>query len=287
MTKSGFATVVAIGVMWAAKALADGSAASDLPLNQRRPQEEAIAAAPLPYREELVTFDNPAAPQARLAGTLSLPPGAGPFPAVVLISGSGRNDRNEEVAGHKLALVLADALTRQGRAVLRYDKRGVGKSTGDYRAATTLDFASDAAAAVAYLRSRPDMVGTQLGLVGHSEGATIAAILAAKDPRLAFIVMLAGFSLPGKVLVAEQIRRMDIADGQTPASATQTYNLNRRLFDAIAASKDQTQAQARVRKVLAAAKPEPTEAESHQVLHFAEVAVYAVRSCLRSQAAAG
>jgi pimeloyl-ACP methyl ester carboxylesterase len=129
-----------------------------------------------PYREDLVAFDNPAAAGVRLAGTLTLPQGAGPFPAAVFISGSGPNGRDEEQAGHKLALVLADALTRDGCAVLRYDKRGVAKSTGDYAAATTLDFASDATAAVAYLRGRSDIVRAKVGLIGHSEGGTTAAL---------------------------------------------------------------------------------------------------------------
>jgi predicted acyl esterase len=119
----------------------------------RLPQEAAIAASPLPYRAEEVTFTNPAAAGVRLAGTLTLPKGPGPFPAVVLINGSGATGRDEPNAGHRHFLVLADHLTRQGLAVLRYDKRGVGASPGDVGAATLEDLASDAAGAVAYLRS--------------------------------------------------------------------------------------------------------------------------------------
>jgi hypothetical protein len=263
------AAVAAIGTIWAARASADGSVGSDPMLNQRRPQEEAIAATPLPYREELVTFDNLAAAAVRLAGTLTLPQGAERFPAIVLIAGSGRHDRNAEVAGHKPTLVLADALTRQGYAVLRYDKRGVAESTGDYPSATTLDFASDATAAVAYLRRRADIA--KIGLVGHSEGATIAAIVAGKDPDLAFIVMMAGFAIPGKVLVAEQIRRIAIADGQTREAATQTFKLNQRLYEAIAASKDEQEAEARVRGILTSAKPTPTKADSDLAIKFAKL----------------
>jgi pimeloyl-ACP methyl ester carboxylesterase len=271
MTISKIAAVATIAVVLGMQAFVESSADSDAPHNQRLPQEEGIAATPSPYREELVAFDNPAAAGVRLAGTLTLPQGAGPFPAVVLISGSGPNGRDEEQAGHKLALVMADALTRDGCAVLRYDKRGVDKSTGDYSAATTLDFASDARAAVSYVRGRSDIVRAKVGLIGHSEGGTIAAIVAAKDPSLAFIVMMAAFSIPGKVLVAEQTRRIAIADGQAQAMATQTYNLNRRLYDAIAASKDQSDAEARVRKILAATKPAPDKDEVDQAILFTKL----------------
>ena len=271
MKKPKIAAVVATGVMWVAIAVAENLSGNDPMLNQSRPQEEAIDATPLPYREELVTFGNPAAAAVRLAGTLTLPQGTKRSAAIVLIAGSGTNDRNEEIAGHKLALVLADALTRQGYAVLRYDKRGVAKSTGDYSSATTLDFASDVTAAVAYLRRRPDIDIAKVGLIGHSEGGTIAAIVGAKDPSLAFIVMMAGFALPGKVLVAEQIRRIAITDGQPREAATRTFNLNRRLYDVIAASKDQNEAEARVRKLLTSANPKPTEAEFDQAILFTKL----------------
>jgi pimeloyl-ACP methyl ester carboxylesterase len=267
MKTTHIGTVAAIGVIWAARALA----ADDPTLNQHRPQEKSIVAAPVPYREELVTFSNPAAVGVQLAGTLTVPRGAERFPAIVIIAGSGPNDRNEEIAGHKPGLVLADALTRRGYAVLRYDKRGVAKSTGDHSNATTLDFASDVTAAIAYLRSRPDIDSARVGLIGHSEGGTIAAIVAAKDSGLAFIVMMAGFALPGKVLVAEQIRRIGIIEGETREAAAQTFNLNRRLYDAIAASKDQREAQARVRQLLTSAKPEPTQAQFDQALQFTEL----------------
>jgi uncharacterized protein len=267
MSTTKVGTVAAMGLVWAARALGAG----DPMMNQHRPQEESILAAPLPYREELVTFSNPAAVRVHLAGTLTVPRGTERLPAVVIIAGSGPHDRNEEIAGHKPALVLADALTRRGYAVLRYDKRGVAKSTGDHSSATTLDFASDVTAAIAYLRSRPDIDGAEVGLIGHSEGGTIAAIVAAKDPRLAFIVMMAGFAVPGRVLVAEQIRRIGIVEGETPEAATQAFNLNRRLYDAIAASKDQREAEARVRKLLASARPRPTQAQFDQALQFTEL----------------
>jgi pimeloyl-ACP methyl ester carboxylesterase len=237
----------------------------------RRPQEEAIAAGPRPYREETVAFDNPAAPGVRLVGTLTLPNGGGPFPAAIFLGGSGRHDRDETIADHKPGLVLADALARQGCAVLRYDKRGAGQSTGDYAPAIFTDFISDAKAALAYLRSRPEIAGAKVGIVGHSEGATIGAILAADDPSVAFVVMLAGFANAGNVLVAEQIRRFDLAEGKPAAEADRTYNLNRACFDAIAAAKDQADAESQVRRILAAADPAPAKALADQALKFARM----------------
>jgi uncharacterized protein len=270
-TRTAIAAVAAITVVWGVQAFAGSSADNDALRSQRRPQEEGIAAASLPYREDIVAFDNSATAGVRLAGTLTLPPGTGPFPGVVLISGSGPNTRDDEIADHKLALVLADALTRDGCAVLRYDKRGVAKSTGDYEAATTLDFASDVTAAVIYLRGRSDIANAKVGLIGHSEGATIAAMVAAKDPSLAFIVMMAGFGIPGKILVAEQTRRIAIADGQSPAMAAHAYNLNRRLYDAITASKDQSDAEARVRKILATTKPKAEKEQADQAILFTKL----------------
>ena len=271
MSISRSATLAATALIWGACALGEGWAGDDSKSSPHRPQEESIAAKPLPYREEQVTFDNPAAAGVELAGTLSLPEGTGKFPAVVYIAGSGENDRNEQIAGHKLALVLGDTLVRQGYAVLRYDKRGVGKSTGDYSNATTLDFASDAAAAVGYLRRRPDIDVARLGLVGHSEGGTIGALVAAKHPDLAFIVMMGGFALPGKILVAEQIRRVAMVDGQTRAAATQTFKLNLRLYDAIAGSADEREAQARVRKILQSVQPKPAQDVVDEAILFAKL----------------
>lgn len=237
----------------------DAAAAEAKP--PRRPQEEAIAAAPVPYREEEVAFDNPAAPGVKLAGTLTLPKGPGPFPAVVLVSGSGPNMRDEELAGHKVFLVLADHLTRQGLAVLRYDKRGVGKSTGSYAAATSDDLASDAEAAVAYLRSRPEVDGRKLGLIGHSEGGLIAPLVAVEDPSLAFMVMMAGPGVPGRVLLAEQRRLIALAIGVPAQEADATYARRRRVFDAIAESKDAAEAQARARAIVESADPKRPQAE--------------------------
>lgn len=157
----------------------------------KRPQEEAIAAGTRPYRQQEVTFDNASA-GIRLAGTLSVPDGTGPFPAVVLIGGTGAGTRDENIFGHKLFVVLADALNRRGIAVLRYDKRGVGRSGGDFATATIPDFASDAEAAMTFLMSRPEIEANHIGLIGHSEGGAIAPMIAVRNPAARFAVLMAG-----------------------------------------------------------------------------------------------
>ena len=158
---------------------------------------------PYPYRVEEVSFTNPKA-QISLAGTLTLPSGTGPFPAAILIAGSGPQDRDENVAGHRSFLVLADLLTRKGMAVLRYDKRGIGKSTGNYDQATTEDFASDAEAALNYLKSRKEINARKIGLIGHSEGGLIAPMITSRSSDLGWIVLLAAPGLKGEQVMLLQ-----------------------------------------------------------------------------------
>ena len=142
---------------------------AELPRTElRRPQNPVK---PYPYQEEQVTYDNPAA-GVRLAATVTLPKGDGPFPAALLIAGSGPNDRDETIMGHSPFLVLADHLTRQGIAVLRFDKRGIGQSTGEYAKATTADFTSDVEAGLSYLKTRRDIDPKKIGLIGHSDTTT-------------------------------------------------------------------------------------------------------------------
>jgi len=180
------------------------AAAEDLaPDVHKRPQEDSIIASPAPSAQRDVHFNNLLGHD-QLAGTLSVPNGRGPFPAVVLISGTGQNTRDEDVWGHKVFLILADALNRKGFAVLRYDKRGVGGSSGDYDSATTADFASDAGAAVAWLKTQPQINAKQIGLLGHSEGGIIAPAVAAADKTVAFVVMIAGPCVRGDRLFVLQ-----------------------------------------------------------------------------------
>jgi pimeloyl-ACP methyl ester carboxylesterase len=159
---------------------------------------------PYPYREEEVSFTNEAA-SIELAGTLTIPNGDGPFPAVVLVTGSGPQDRDQTLFEHKPFLVIADYLTRRGMAVLRFDDRGFGKSGGAFAGSTTNDFASDAHAAMAYLLTRKEIDAERVGIIGHSEGAIAAQIVASDHPDdVAFVVFLAGFGVSGEQLALAQ-----------------------------------------------------------------------------------
>ena len=200
----------------------------------KRPQVEAIAARLPTYTSSDITFVNPKGGHS-LAGTLTVPHGKGPFPAAVLVHGSGPVDRDETLFDHKLFLVLADHLSRQGIAVLRYDKRGIGKSGGVYKGATTQDFALDAEAAVSFLRTRHEVDAARIGMVGHSEGGLIAPMVAARDPKLAFAVMLAGPGVRGELLMVEQIALAAKARGVPDEMVDRERELNRALFAAIVA----------------------------------------------------
>ncbi len=212
---------------------------SDLePAVHKRPQEEAIAASTPPYSQSNVVFSNAAASN-QLAGTLTLPIGPGPFPAVVLVSGTGHNTRDEDVYGHKVFLVLADAFTRQGVAVLRYDKRGVGDSTGDYDSATTADFASDAQAAVKFLQTQTQIDPKRVGILGHSEGGIIAPSVAAADPTVAFVIMIAGPTIRGDKLFVLQSAVTAKDYGAPDDYIAKRKIFDQQLFDAVrAASSD-------------------------------------------------
>jgi fermentation-respiration switch protein FrsA (DUF1100 family) len=229
------------------------------PLDLERADAEALAlerpqepVPPYPYDAEDVAFDNPEA-GIRLAGTLTVPPGEGPHPAVTLITGSGPQDRDAAVFGHRPFLVLADHLTRRGIAVLRYDDRGIGESTGGFATATTLDFASDALAAVAWLKSLPEIDGARIGLLGHSEGAIVAPMAANRSEDLAFVVLLAGTGVNGRELLVMQGRAINRSAGVPEAAVEQRSALQVQLFDAVATAEDDDVAADRSRAILAGA----------------------------------
>ena len=173
-----------------------------------------------------------------LAGTLTLPSGDGPFPAVVLMSGSGAQDRDESLrpaATIKPFALLADALTSAGLAVLRYDDRGVGGSTGDYAAATIDDLTADGRAALEYLRSRPDIDPAHIGLLGHSEGGLYAAKLAAADPDIAFVVGMAAPAVDGVSLLVEQAAALQRSRGASDADIDAARRLQETALPALLA----------------------------------------------------
>ncbi len=207
---------------------------SDQPLELRRPQ---TPAKPYPYREEEVSFSNAAA-SVTLAGTLTLPKGSGPFPAALLIAGSGPNDRDESLASHRPFLVLADHLTRKGIAVLRYDKRGIGKSTGSVDKATTLDLASDAQAALSYLKTRKEIDPAKIALIGHSEGAIIASLLASRTKDVAGAVLLAAPATFGEETLLNQSELIGKAADLTDEQLEASLNFDQAAYDLVRTEKD-------------------------------------------------
>jgi len=194
-----------------------------------RPQEPVK---PYPYYTEDVKFANPAA-DVVLAGTLTLPRKEGSFPVVVMITGSGPQNRDEELLGHKPFLVIADHLTRNGIAVLRYDDRGTAQSNGDFRTATSTDFASDAEAAISYLKTRKEINQKKIGLIGHSEGGIIAPMVAANSKDVAFIVLLAGTGIPGYRILLMQQELVARASGKSEGEIQKSKKINAEAFDII------------------------------------------------------
>lgn len=164
-----------------------------------RPQEPKD----FPYKTEDIVFTN-AKGGDRLAGTITMPSDGKAKKIVILITGSGPQNRNEELLGHRPFLVWSDWLTRHGIAVLRYDDRGIGQSTGNFRGSTSADFADDAEAAINYIQSRADLKKLSIGLLGHSEGGMIAPIVASRNPAVKFIVLLAGPGVPIVQLMVKQ-----------------------------------------------------------------------------------
>jgi pimeloyl-ACP methyl ester carboxylesterase len=183
---------------------------------RNRPQEPKP---PFPYEVEELTFENPEA-GITLAGTLTLPEGDGPFPAAVMVSGSGPQDRDETLLGHKPFLVIADHLARSGIAVLRFDDRGVGESGGEFASATSEDFASDALAAVRFLHARPEVDGEAVGIIGHSEGGLVGPMAATRAPgEVDFLVLLAGTAVNGKEIILRQTDLIVRASGASETAA--------------------------------------------------------------------
>jgi pimeloyl-ACP methyl ester carboxylesterase len=207
------------------------------PVSAPAPRRPQTPSRPVPYIEEDITFRNDVA-QLRLAGTLTRPRGTDRAPAVLLITGSGQQDRDETVFDHKPFWVWADHLTRMGVAVLRVDDRGIGGSERGPAAVTSMDFATDVRAGLAYLRSRPEIDPKRIGLIGHSEGAMLAAMVAADNPDVRFTVMLAGPGLPGDRILFSQAELIFRAQGATDAVIAWDRAIRERVFAALRAEAD-------------------------------------------------
>jgi uncharacterized protein len=190
---------------------------------------------PYPYYTEEVKFENTAA-KVTLAGSLTLPAKEGSYPVVVLISGSGPQDRDEELFNHRPFLVIADYFTKQGIGVLRYDDRGYKESTGDFRAATSADFASDVLSAVKFLKARKEV--KQIGLVGHSEGGLIAPMVASKNNNIDFIVLMAGPGISGSDILILQQELISRASGISEAEIVSNKKINTEIYNVLKKSKN-------------------------------------------------
>lgn len=194
-----------------------------------RPQEPKP---PFNYISEDITFENINA-GIKLAGTLTIPKGKDKFPALILVTGSGPQDRNEEILQHKPFLLIADYLTKNGYAVLRFDDRGVAKSEGDFSSATVFDFASDAKAATNYLKSRKDIDHNKIGILGHSEGGSVAQIIASEDHSLNFIITMAGPGIKGNELLVLQNDAMSKAMNIPEFTRLLNKKLNEKTYEII------------------------------------------------------
>jgi len=230
----------------------------------RRPQEPKK---PYPYDEEEIIYENKSA-GIKLAGTLTLPRTEDPLPVVLLISGSGPQDRNETLLGHRPFLVLADYLTRRGVAVLRVDDREVGGSTGNFSEATSKDFASDALAGVGYLKGRKEINSKQIGLIGHSEGGLIAPMVAVQSPDVAFIVMMAGPGLIGEELLHLQGALILKSEGASEKLVTYCRALRERINTVLKTEKDNAIAEKKIREIENKAEAELSKEENELLKSF-------------------
>jgi len=207
-----------------------------------RPQEPKP---PFPYSSEDLTFPNDKF-NINLAGTLTIPAGQGPFPAVIMITGSGAQNRNEEIMGHKPFLVISDYLSRNGIAVLRYDDRGVAKSQGSQLNATSADFATDAEAAYNFLKNNPRIKSGSIGLMGHSEGGLIAPIVASTNPGIGFIVSLAGPGVTGQQIIIRQQQDIGKLSGINENQIKKATEINKKLYAVLRKEKDNKKAEVKI-----------------------------------------
>jgi pimeloyl-ACP methyl ester carboxylesterase len=232
------------------------------PAALNRPQEPKK---PYPYNEEEVGYEN-MRDGVKLAGTLTLPRGKGPFPAVLLITGSGPQDRNESLLGHKPFLVLADYLTRQGIAVLRVDDRGVGGSTGSTPNSTTENFAADVMAGIEFLKICKEIDPKQIGLIGHSEGGMIAPLVAAQNGDVAFIVLMAGAGLTGEEILYKQGAMIMKANGASVDQLAKQRATQESMFKILKEEKDPAAAEKRLREELSKSLTEEEKKKAGQTI---------------------
>jgi hypothetical protein len=227
-----------------------------------RPQEPK---APFPYGIEEVTFEN-TEDKIKLAGTFTYPQTKKPYPVVILISGSGPQNRNSEILEHQSFWVIADYLTRNGIGVLRFDERGIGKSEGDFANATSFDFATDVEAAVAYLKNKSGVDIRKIGLIGHSEGGMIAPIVASRDKSISFIVLLAAPGIPCSELLIEQNYLVGKTQGMSEEQLQEAQKVNQSLYTILKSKESNEAIKPKLKAILEQSRLTDSDAQLHQML---------------------
>ena len=246
------------------------------------PKPEATPEPPPPYKVEEVVVTSG---EVKLAGTLTLPPKPGKHPAVVLLTGSGAQNRDEEIAGFKPFRLIADHLTRAGVVVLRCDDRGVGSSSGSLESVTSEDLAGDALAALGFLKSRPEVDSARIGLLGHSEGGLLAVMAAGRSKDVGFIVLVSGPAVNGETLLRAQGEAIFRAEGKSEAEVQRLLAQQARGFRVIRTGEGAEELAAEVRKetLAALAKLPPEQQKAMGDLGpFADRAVKGQMAALRS-----
>jgi len=218
---------------------------------------------PYPYNDEEVTFENKSA-NIILAGSFTYPKGDGKYPAVVLVTGSGPQDRDESLMNHKPFLVISDYLTRNGIAVLRYDDRGIAKSKGNFATATSEDFATDALAAVEYLKTRKEVDSKKIGIAGHSEGGLIAPMCAVNSNDVHFIVMIAGPGVTGREILLLQAKLINQASGESEEKIIKGNQLSEKIYDVVLNEPDNDKAEKKIKALYDEIYPTLTDAEKKE-----------------------
>ncbi|MBX7082036.1 MAG: alpha/beta fold hydrolase [Nannocystaceae bacterium] len=247
-------------------------------LAARKPKRPQLPQPPLPYATREVAVKSG---DVTLAGTLAVPAGAGPHPAALLLTGSGAQDRDETLFDHKPFFVLADHLARHGIATLRLDDRGVGGSGGDLGHATLETLVDDAVAAVAWMRTQPELAPAKIGVIGHSEGGLVGPAAAARSRDVAFVVMLAGPGLPGGDVIVDQLEVIARRSGASEADIAQALAQQRQVIAAVREHADAAARRAALEPLLAGDAAATAQLEAAVSPWFRSFVVYDPAPTLR------
>jgi len=223
-----------------------GPRSKELVLVRVKPKESSFL---MGFEEEELLIKNKRT-GVKLGATLTYPKEEGPFPSVILISGSGPQDRDATLFGKKLFKTVAEHFTRSGYAVLRFDDRGTAKSTGSFAKATSFDFANDVEGVIAYLKKHKKINKDKIGLMGHSEGSLIASIVGARNSDVDFILSVAGPGIKGDSLILTQSRLIMEGNGMAEETVETTLALNRSIYKVVLSAGDSTSKDQQIRKIV-------------------------------------